>query len=27
VHGKAHDSHTQGWATELGELAGHLDAG
>ena len=27
VHGKACDSHTQGWATELGELAGHLDAG
>lgn len=27
VHGKAYDSHTQGWATELGELAAHLDAG
>jgi uncharacterized protein YndB with AHSA1/START domain len=27
VHGKAYDSHTQGWATELGELADHLDAG
>jgi uncharacterized protein YndB with AHSA1/START domain len=24
---KAYDSHTQGWARELGELAGCLDAG
>ncbi|MEU1726643.1 SRPBCC domain-containing protein [Actinomadura sp. ATCC 39365] len=25
-HRKAHDAHTEGWASELGELAGHLDA-
>jgi hypothetical protein len=23
---KAYDSHTQGWASELGELVDHLDA-
>jgi hypothetical protein len=22
---KAYDAHTQGWASELGELAGYLD--
>jgi uncharacterized protein YndB with AHSA1/START domain len=26
VRGKAYDSHVQGWASELGELAGYLDA-
>jgi uncharacterized protein YndB with AHSA1/START domain len=26
VHRKAHDSHTQGWASELGELVAVLDA-
>lgn len=26
VHGKTYDSHVQGWASELGELAGYLDA-
>ncbi|HZR53447.1 MAG TPA: SRPBCC domain-containing protein [Streptosporangiaceae bacterium] len=26
VHGKTYDSHVQGWASELGELAEHLDA-
>ncbi|MEV5748377.1 SRPBCC domain-containing protein [Actinoallomurus sp. NPDC052308] len=26
VHGKEYDAHTQGWASELGELADHLDA-
>jgi uncharacterized protein YndB with AHSA1/START domain len=26
AHGKAYDGHTQGWASELGELAGYLDA-
>jgi hypothetical protein len=25
-YGKAYDSHTEGWASELGELAGYLDA-
>ena len=24
---KVYDGHVQGWASELGELAGHLDAG
>ena len=24
---KTYDGHTEGWARELGELAGHLDAG
>src|SRR6266542_1637197 len=24
---KAYDGHTQGWKSELGELAGYLDAG
>jgi uncharacterized protein YndB with AHSA1/START domain len=27
VYRKTYDSHTEGWARELGELAGHLDAG
>ncbi|MGW0801411.1 SRPBCC domain-containing protein [Nonomuraea sp. NPDC002799] len=26
VHRKAYDSHTQGWASELGELSDYLDA-
>jgi uncharacterized protein YndB with AHSA1/START domain len=26
AHRKAYDSHTQGWASELGELANYLDA-
>ncbi len=26
AHGKAYDAHTQGWASELDELAGHLGA-
>jgi len=26
AHGKAYDGHTQGWASELAELAGYLDA-
>ena len=26
VHGKEYDSHVQGWASELGELASYLDA-
>lgn len=25
LHRKAYDSHTEGWASELGELAGYLD--
>ncbi|MFI7423905.1 SRPBCC domain-containing protein [Nonomuraea sp. NPDC049684] len=25
-HRKAYDAHAEGWASELGELAGHLDA-
>ncbi|MEU1393755.1 MULTISPECIES: SRPBCC domain-containing protein [unclassified Nonomuraea] len=25
-HRTAYDAHTEGWASELGELAGHLDA-
>jgi uncharacterized protein YndB with AHSA1/START domain len=25
-HGKVYESHTQGWASELGELVGYLDA-
>ena len=27
VHRKTYHSHTEGWASELGELAGYLDAG
>ena len=26
AHRKVYDGHTQGWASELGELAGYLDA-
>jgi uncharacterized protein YndB with AHSA1/START domain len=26
VHGKEYDEHTQGWASELGELVDYLDA-
>jgi uncharacterized protein YndB with AHSA1/START domain len=26
VHRKVYDGHTEGWASELGELAGYLDA-
>ncbi|MCO5996299.1 SRPBCC domain-containing protein [Actinoallomurus rhizosphaericola] len=26
VHRKEYDAHTQGWASELGELVAHLDA-
>ena len=26
AYGKAYDGHTEGWASELGELAGYLDA-
>jgi uncharacterized protein YndB with AHSA1/START domain len=26
AHGKAYDGHTQGWVSELGELASYLDA-
>jgi hypothetical protein len=26
VHGKTYDSHTEGWASELGELLSYLDA-
>ena len=26
AHRKAYDAHTQGWASELGDLAGYLDA-
>jgi uncharacterized protein YndB with AHSA1/START domain len=26
IHGKVHDAHTEGWASELGELASFLDA-
>jgi uncharacterized protein YndB with AHSA1/START domain len=26
AHGKAYDGNTEGWARELGELAGYLDA-
>ena len=26
TYGKAYDGHTQGWASELAELAGYLDA-
>jgi uncharacterized protein YndB with AHSA1/START domain len=26
VYGKAYDSHTEGWGSELGELASYLDA-
>jgi uncharacterized protein YndB with AHSA1/START domain len=26
AYGKAYDGHTQGWASELAELAGYLDA-
>ncbi|TMR16601.1 ATPase [Nonomuraea turkmeniaca] len=27
VYGEAYDGHVQGWARELGELAGYLDGG
>jgi uncharacterized protein YndB with AHSA1/START domain len=26
IHGKTYDAHTEGWASELGELASYLDA-